>query len=87
MLYLEGFIACFKIMHKIETKKINLDKHIVFRYEKALIVLIIIATCGCRPQVVRTVTMDVIFIVLNDRNLLRIMENMFFLLDTKRPFV
>ena len=62
MVYLEAFIACFKIMHKIESGLIRVDKFIVFKYEKALIVLILISTCGCRPQVVRTVTMDVSYI-------------------------
>jgi hypothetical protein len=50
-------------MHSIESGEIRLTPRIAYEYEKPLVVLILIGTCGCRGQVIRLTTVDVFFLI------------------------
>jgi hypothetical protein len=74
-------------MHEVSSGQVRLSKMVAYEYEKPLVVLIIISTCGCRAQVIRTSTLEVSNYYHNNTSLLqKVMASSFYLLALKRLF-
>jgi hypothetical protein len=75
-------------MHSIESGEIRLTPRVAYDYEKPLVVLILIGTCGCRGQVIRLTTVDVFFLIneMNFRDLQGIAGNSSYHLGLKKLY-